>query len=72
MSYIKRFQKAQALSVYVGNYYLEYQLIHTFLDNFHQDGKCSAQIASHQAEFKREEKFTDKNTYLSHPYILII
>ena len=34
--------------------------MHTFLDNFQQGGKYSAQIASHQAEFRREEKFTDQ------------
>ena len=34
--------------------------MHTFLDNVHQGGKYSAQIASHQAELKREEKFTDQ------------
>ena len=34
--------------------------MHTFLDNFHQSGKYSAHIASHQAELKREEKFTDQ------------
>ena len=34
--------------------------MHTFLDNFRQGGKYSAQIASHQAELKREEQFTDK------------
>ena len=32
----------------------------TFLDNSHEGGKYSAQIASHQAELKREEKFTDQ------------
>ena len=47
INYIKRFQNAQALSVSVGNSYSEYKLMHTFLDNFHQDGKYSAQIASH-------------------------
>ena len=31
--------------------------MHTFLDNFHQSGKYSAQLASHQAELRREEKF---------------
>ena len=36
--------------------------MHTFLDNFHQGGKYSAQIASHQAEFRREEKFTDQKS----------
>ena len=36
--------------------------MHTFLDNFHQDGKYSSQIASHQAELRREEKFTDQKS----------
>ena len=36
--------------------------MHTFLDDFHQGGKYSAQIASHQAELRREEKFTDKKS----------
>ena len=34
--------------------------MHTFLDNFQQGGKYSAQIASYQAELKREETFTDQ------------
>ena len=38
--------------------------MHTFLDNFHQGGKYSAQIASHQAELRMEEKFTHPK-YLS-------
>ena len=59
INYIKRFQNSHALSVSVGNSYYEYQLMHTFLDNFHQGGKYSAQIASHQAELRIEEKFTD-------------
>ena len=62
INYIKRFQNAQALLVSVGNSYSEDQLMHTFLDNFHQGGKYSAQIASHQAELKREEKFTDQKS----------
>ena len=49
INYIKRFQNAHDLSVSVGNSYSEDQLMHTFLDNFHQGGKYSAQIASHQA-----------------------
>ena len=53
IKYIKRFQNARALSVSVGNSYSEDQLMHTFLDNFHQGGKYSAQIASHQAELRR-------------------
>ena len=53
MNYINIFQNAQALSVSVGNTYSEDQLIHTFLDNFHQSGKYSAQIASNQAELRR-------------------
>ena len=48
INYIKRFQNAHALSVSVGNSYSEDQLMHTFMDNFHQGGKYSAQIASHQ------------------------
>ena len=38
--------------------------MHIFLDNFHQGGKYIARTASHQAESRREEKFTDQN-YLS-------
>ena len=34
--------------------------MHTFLDNFHQNGKYSAQLASHQAELRREEKYPDQ------------
>ena len=30
------------------------------MDNFHQRGKYSAQIASHQAELRREEKLTNQ------------
>ena len=56
INYIKRFQNAQALSVSVGNSYAEDQIMHKFLDNFHQSGKYSAQLASHQAELRREEK----------------
>ena len=36
--------------------------MHTFLDNFHQGEKYSAQIASHQSELKIEEKFTDQKS----------
>ena len=64
MNYIKRFQNAQALSVLVGNNYSEDQLMHIFLDNFHQCVKYTAYRAIHQAELRREENFTNK-TYLS-------
>ena len=60
INYIKRFQNAHTLSVSVGNRYSEDQLMYTFLDNFHQGGKYSAQLASHQAELRREETFTDQ------------
>ena len=60
INYIKRFQNAQDLSVSVGNSYSEDQIMHTFMDNFHQGEKYSAQIASHKAELRREDKFTDK------------
>ena len=36
--------------------------MHTFMDNFHQGGKYLAQIASHQAELRREETFTDQKS----------
>ena len=36
--------------------------MHKFLDNFHQGGKYSSQIDSHQAELKREEKFIDQKS----------
>ena len=49
MNYIKIFQNSQAFSVSLGNSYSEDQLIHIFLDQFHQSGKCYAQISSHQA-----------------------
>ena len=62
MSYIKRFQNANDLSISVRNFYLEDQLINTFMNNFHQGGKYSAQIASHQAELRREGKFTDQKS----------
>ena len=61
-NYIKRFQNAHALSISLGNSYSEDQIMHTFLDNFHQSGKYSAQIASHQAELRIEEKFTDQKS----------
>ena len=62
MHYIKRFKNAQDLSVSVGNSYSEHQLMHTYTDNFHQGGRYSAQISSHQAELKREGKFTDQES----------
>ena len=34
--------------------------MHTFLDSFHQDQKYSTHIASHQADLRIEETFTDK------------
>ena len=61
INYINKFKNAHALSVSVGNIYSEDQLMHTFLDNFQQGGKYSAQIASHQAELRREENLQIKN-----------
>ena len=63
INHIKRFQNAHTLSVSVVNSYSEDQLMHTFLDNFHEGGKYSAQIASHQAELRREETFTDQKSW---------
>ena len=66
MDYIKRFQNAEALSFSVGNYYSEDQMMHTFLDNFHQGRKYSAHISIHQAELRREARFTyQKYLYIS-------
>ena len=62
MNFIKRFQDAQVLSVSLGKTYSEYQLMHMFRDNFHQGGTYSTQIASHQTELKRGEKFTDQKS----------
>ena len=62
MNYIKIFQNAHALSVSVVNSYSEDQLMHKFLDNFHQCGRYSSQIANHQAELSREETFTDQKS----------
>ena len=64
MNYINIFQYSQALSVSVGNSYYDYQLMNIFSDNFHQGGIYNAQIASHQAELRREGNFNDKR-YLS-------
>ena len=54
INYIQIFHNSQALSVSVGNSYSEDQIMHTFLDNFQQSGKYSGQLASHQAELRRE------------------
>ena len=37
--------------------------MHIFLDTFNQCGKYSAQIASHQAELRREKGFTDQRYF---------
>ena len=47
VNYIKIFQNAEALSVSIVIFYEEDQLMHTFMDYFHQVGRYSAQIASH-------------------------
>ena len=60
INYIKGFHNAQALQVSVVNSYYEDQIMHTFLDNFQQSGKYSAQLASHQTELRREEKYPDQ------------
>ena len=57
INYNKIFQNTQALSVSVGNSYSEDQIMHTFLDNFHQSGKYSAQSSSYQAKWRGDEKY---------------
>ena len=68
MNYIKIFQNTQALSVLVRKNYSEDQLMHIFLDNFHQGGQYTSKIYIHQAELIREENFTDQK-YLSISYL---
>ena len=36
--------------------------MNTFLDNFHQGGKYSAQKSKHEADLRREEKITDQKS----------
>ena len=62
INYIKRFQNAHALSISAGNSYSEDQRMHTFMDNVEEGGKYLAQIASHQAELRREEKCIDQKS----------
>ena len=50
MNHNKTFQNAQDLSVSVGNTYSEYQLMHIFLDKFHQ------------SELRREGDFADQKS----------
>ena len=64
MKYIKIFQHTLALWVSVVNVYYGYQLMNVLFGNFNQGGKYIAQIASHQAELRTEETFTDQ-TFLS-------
>ena len=62
MNYINIFQHPQALLVSLGNSYSEDQLMHIFLDNFHQGGKYIAHIAIQQAELRIEENFTEQKS----------
>ena len=63
INYIKRFNNAKALEISVGNGYYEYNLIHTFLDNFQKFGKYYAQIAIYQVELRRQEKFINEKLF---------
>ena len=59
-NYIKRFHNDKALEISVGNSNTEYQLMKSPLDNFQKGRNYYAQIASHQEEFRREEKTIDR------------
>ena len=59
MNYIKIFQTTKTLSDSVGKSFTENHLMYIFLDNFHQGGEYTAQIVSHQAELRGNERFTD-------------
>ena len=65
---IKIFHNLLAFPFSVGKRYSEYQLMHIFLDKFHQGGEYTEQIAIHQAGLIREGKFTDQK-YLSILYL---
>ena len=52
------------MSVSEEHSYSEYHSIDIFLDNFHQGGKYTADIASHQAQLRRDVNVTDQK-YLS-------
>ena len=71
MNHIKRFQNAQA----IGKNYSEDQLMHILLDKCSRHNKYSAQIASHQAELRREKRVTDQKSlsisYLQTDYLNI-
>ena len=58
MIYIKKFQNVEALLVLVGKSYTGDQLIHIFLDKFHQGEKYTAHLKTHQAELRREGRLT--------------
>ena len=62
MNYFKILQNSQAYSVSVGNRSSEDQLMHIFFNNFHRGGKDNAQIASHQAELRKEENGIDQKS----------
>ena len=62
INYIKIFQNAMALVISVVDTYTKYQLMHTFIDNFQQGGKCSFQIESQKLKWIREEKVIDQKT----------
>ena len=49
---IKIFNHDKDLAVLVGNIYYKDHLICAFLENFQHGGKYSAQLSSHQAEFR--------------------
>ena len=59
INYIKIFHNTKPRVISVVNSCSKDQLMHTFLDNFQQGGKYSAQIAIHQEESRGEENFVD-------------
>ena len=63
INYIKRFQNLQALSVSLVNSYSEDQIMHTFLDNFHQGGKYSAQFFKPPGRIEKRGKVSRPNLF---------
>ena len=62
INYIKIFQNSKALAILLGNGYSGDQLMQNVLDNFHQRGKYSDQIPSHQVEFRIEVNLGDQKS----------
>ena len=62
IKYIKIFQNTHTLSVLVGNNYTEYQLMHTFLDNFQQGRKIFSSYIKLPGRIEKRRKIIDQKS----------